>query len=73
MCIRDSVYVLEKAASQLPDDAEATKQALVEQLADAQRQLAPECQELLANWDRDCEALRAEHSVFQVRKREVKV
>ncbi len=71
--IAERVYVLEKAASQLPDGADAARQALVEQLADAQRQLAPECQELLANWDRDCEALRAEHSVFQVRKREVQV
>ena len=71
--VAERCYVLEKAAAELPEDAADARQALLEQLADVQRGLAPECQELLAGWDQRCAQLEAEHSVFRVRDREVKV
>jgi len=71
--IAERCYVLEKAANELPESADAARQAVIEQLAEVQKQLAPECQELLAGWDDNCAKLAAEHSVFQVRKREIKI
>ena len=68
--IAERCYVLEKAANELPLDARGP---VLEQLERVQKELAPECRALLDAWDADCERLDAEHSVFRVRDREIKV
>jgi len=69
----ERAYVIDAAMRALPESATAARQALAEQLQAAQQELAPECRDALDNWDKDCAQLRDEHSVFHVRKREVKV
>lgn len=71
--LAERCYVLQAAMQDLPDTAGDAKQALQTQLDQVEAKLAPECRDALANWDQRCEELAAEHSVFHVRKREVKV
>jgi len=71
--IAERCYVLDAAREQLPADAADARGALQQQADDARAQLAPECREMLDSWDETCANLAAEHSVFHVRKREVKV
>ena len=71
--IAERCYVLAAAKSALPESAEAARTALQEQYDLIHKQLAPECQQALSNWDQTCNNLTAEHSVFHVRKREVKI
>ncbi|MEC8252877.1 MAG: methylmalonyl-CoA mutase family protein, partial [Planctomycetota bacterium] len=68
--VAERCYVLEKAAAELP---EATRGPVLEQLDRVRSELAPECQAMLERWDDDCARLDAEHSVFRVRDREIKV
>ncbi len=71
--LAERAYVIDAAANGLPDGASDAKKVLAAQLQAIEQQLAPECREALANWDQDCEKLRAEKSMFHVRKREVKI
>ena len=71
--IAERCYVLEHAAQELPDSADAARRAVLAQLAEAQQQLAPECKEQLDQWNDDCARVAAEYSLFHVRKREIKV
>ena len=71
--LAERCYVLNAAKDALPDDAEVAREALQQQHDQIQKQLAPECRDALDNWDQACAQLRAEHSVFHVRKREVKI
>ena len=71
--LAERAYVIGAARNDLPDDCAEAKSALAEQLQAIQEQLDPSCREALDNWEQDCENLRNEHSVFHVRKREVKI
>ena len=69
--LAERLYVLERAAAELPvgpgrDAAEAAAQA-------AAAALAPECLAQIRGWDELAAGMDAEHSVFHVRKREIKV
>ncbi|HEB52917.1 MAG TPA: methylmalonyl-CoA mutase [bacterium] len=69
--LAERCHVLLKAAEELDD--EAAKAALMAQHAQLEQQLAPECRQMLADWERRSRELAAEHSVFQVRGREIQV
>lgn len=71
--LAERCYVLDAAQQALPDSAKEARAALQEQCALVTQQLAPECKMALDQWDQTCAALTAEHSVFEVRKREVKI
>ncbi|MFT4511777.1 MAG: methylmalonyl-CoA mutase [Planctomycetota bacterium] len=71
--LAERCYVLAAAQDALPEDAEVARKALQEQYDKLSQQLAPECRDALNNWDQTCDNLTAEHSVFHVRKREVKI
>ena len=71
--LAERAYVLSAARNELPDSADAAKDAIDTQLAAIEQQLDPACREALTNWDEQCNNLRADHSVFHVRKREVKI
>src|SRR5690606_21036414 len=71
--LAERCYVLAAAKDALPESAGAARTALQEQHDLAKQQLAPECRAALDNWDQACSNLAAEHSVFHVRKREVKI
>jgi isobutyryl-CoA mutase len=66
-------YVLIEAKAALPQDATAAHEALDREIAAAEQALAPEALALLEQWDATREALAADHSVFRVRGKDVKV
>ncbi|MBM4059681.1 MAG: methylmalonyl-CoA mutase, partial [Planctomycetes bacterium] len=70
--LAERAYVLREAAAALPPAAGARAE-LEAAAAAAEQALAPECRELLAGWDELVGSLGAEHSVFRVRDKEVRV
>lgn len=70
--LAERLFVLERATAELPEGS-AARGELDARHDEVEQQLAPECRDMLRAWDDTCEQLAAEHSVFQVRKREVKV
>ncbi len=71
--LAERCYVLEAAATALPESAAVAKATLQLELARAQEKLAPECRQALAGWDSLLQSFRSEQFVFRVRDREVKV
>jgi len=71
--LAERLYVLNAAKEALPEDAESARAALQDQHDKIAGQLDPECRDALDNWDQTCANLTAEHSVFHVRKREIKI
>ncbi|MFK7741108.1 MAG: methylmalonyl-CoA mutase family protein [Planctomycetota bacterium] len=84
--IAERCYVLEKARDELASGSsdassdtspgganDAAIAVIATQLEAAREALAPECRALLDSFDQTCETLAGEHSVFKVRKREIKV
>ena len=66
-------HVLAEALALLPAAASAARAALQQELATAQQALAPECRALLDGWDDLVRSFTAEHFVFRVRDRDVRV
>jgi methylmalonyl-CoA mutase len=66
-------HVLDAAARELPAGAAVARATLQQEAAEAQRQLAPESRELLASWDELARNYTAEHFVFRVRDRDVRL
>ncbi|MCA8974040.1 MAG: methylmalonyl-CoA mutase, partial [Planctomycetes bacterium] len=69
--LAERIYVLEQAALELPEgEARAAATAAA---AELDKQLAPECRDLIRGWDELAAGLTAEHSVFRVRNREIRI
>ncbi len=71
--LAEQCYVLDGAQRALPADASVARAALQQQHANAWQQLAPPCREALTRWDELTRTFTAEHFVFRVRDREVRV
>jgi methylmalonyl-CoA mutase len=71
--LAERCYVLSAAIAALPPAAAEAQKALEAEHAAAERALAPECRELLRNWDPMVASLTAEHFEFRVRERTVKI
>ncbi|MCR9248356.1 MAG: methylmalonyl-CoA mutase family protein, partial [bacterium] len=69
--LAERLYVLERAAAELPAGTaqDATKAAA----AELEKELAPECLTAIRGWDELAEGLAAEHSVFHVRGKEIRI
>jgi len=66
-------HVLAEALALLPAGAASARTALELELASARQALAPECRALLDGWDDLVRSFTAEHFVFRVRDRDVRV
>jgi isobutyryl-CoA mutase len=71
--LAERCYVLEGAVRALPDDASVARAAVQQQLDAEWQQLAAACREQLEKWDELQRSFTAEHFVFRVRDREVRV
>jgi methylmalonyl-CoA mutase len=65
--------VLEGALAALPQSAAVARAAIEQELAAAKEALAPESRTLLGSWDELQRSFTAEHFVFRVRDRDVRV
>ena len=71
--LAERLYVLREAANALPANATAAREALSVEATAIEAKLAPECREQLQDWATLETSLTAEHFVFRVRDKEVKV
>ncbi|MGB3966913.1 MAG: methylmalonyl-CoA mutase family protein [Planctomycetota bacterium] len=71
--LAERCYVLDGARAALPASAGVARATLEQELAAAWQQLAPECAQALERFDATIADFRTEHSVFQVRDRDVRV
>jgi isobutyryl-CoA mutase len=71
--LAERLYVLREAATAIPADAVAAREALTNEATAIETKLAPECRDQLRDWDTLKTSLTAEHFVFRVRDKEVKV
>ncbi len=71
--IAERCHVLLRAIEALPPTAYAARAEIEQQVTAAQKHLAPECRDLLAEWDALGKRLSAEFFEFQVRDRVVRV
>ena len=69
--LAERVWALRKASHDLPDGA--ARETAERTAGELEQQLAPQCREMLANWDALHAGLSAEHSTFQVRQKQVQV
>jgi methylmalonyl-CoA mutase len=69
----EQCYVLDGALRALPEGASVARAALQQELAAAWQRVAPQCHEQLAKYDELTRSFSAEHFVFRVRDREVRV
>ncbi len=71
--LAEACYVLEGASKALPESASAGRTAVQQELANAWQRLAAPCRDLLTTWDDLVRDFTAEHYVFRVRDRDVRV
>ena len=71
--LAERCYLLDGAAAALPETASVARAAVQQELAAARDRLAPECRAALDGWDELARTFTAEHFVFRVRDREVRI
>jgi methylmalonyl-CoA mutase len=71
--LADHLHALRTAHTALPATAVAARDELAAAAGATEAKLAPECRALLRDWDDLVAGLTAEHTVFRVRDKEVKV